>query len=87
MVRTNNLVLGRADGGIVLLKDSVKALSIKSDCNSRYVYLNPHRGGMIAVARQRVMLCAPVLGPLRSPTALISEIPMILKCIDSSRKL
>ena len=50
MVRTNNLVLGKADGAIVLLKESVKALSIKSDCNSRYVYLNPHRGGMIAVA-------------------------------------
>ena len=34
MVRTNNLVLGKADGAIVLLKESVKALSIKSDCNS-----------------------------------------------------
>jgi phosphoribosylformylglycinamidine synthase len=50
MVRTNNLVLGKSDAAIILLKESVKALSIKSDCNSRYVYLNPHRGGMIAVA-------------------------------------
>ena len=50
MVRTNNVVLAGADAAIVLLKDTVKALALKTDCNSRYVYLNPRRGGTIAVA-------------------------------------
>jgi phosphoribosylformylglycinamidine synthase len=50
MVRTNNLVLSGADSAVVVLKEANKALSMKTDCNSRYVYLNPYRGGMIAVA-------------------------------------
>jgi phosphoribosylformylglycinamidine synthase subunit PurL len=50
MVRTNNVVLSGADAAVVLLKDSTKALSLKTDCNSRYVYLNPYLGGVIAVA-------------------------------------
>ena len=50
MVRTNNVVLSQADAAVVLLKKSLKGLAVKTDCNSRYVYLNPYRGGMIAVA-------------------------------------
>ncbi len=50
MVRTNNVVLAEGDAAVVLLKGSSKGLSLKTDCNSRYVYLNPRRGGMIAVA-------------------------------------
>jgi phosphoribosylformylglycinamidine synthase II len=50
MVRTNNMVLAGADAAVVLLKDSGKALAVKTDCNGRYVYLNPRRGAMIAVA-------------------------------------
>jgi phosphoribosylformylglycinamidine synthase len=50
MVRTNNLGLTKADAAVIYLKKSLKAVSIKCDCNSRYVYLNPRRGGMIAVA-------------------------------------
>jgi phosphoribosylformylglycinamidine synthase II len=50
MVRTNNIVLAEADAAVVLLKETGKALSLKTDCNGRYVYLNPRRGGMIAVA-------------------------------------
>ena len=50
MVRTNNVVLGGEDSAVVVLKEGNKALSMKTDCNSRYVYLNPYRGGMIAVA-------------------------------------
>lgn len=49
-VRTNNLVLAGADAAVILVKESDKALSLTTDCNSRYVYLNPKRGGMIAVA-------------------------------------
>ena len=50
MVRTNNVVLAEGDAAVILLKETGKALSLKTDCNSRYVYLNPRRGGMIAVA-------------------------------------
>lgn len=50
MVRTNNVVLAEGDAAVILLKETGKALSIKTDCNGRYVYLNPRRGGMIAVA-------------------------------------
>jgi len=50
MVRTNNVVLSQSDAAVVLLKQSLKGLAIKTDCNARYVYLNPYRGGMIAVA-------------------------------------
>lgn len=50
MVRTNNVVLAEGDAAVVLLKETGKALSLKTDCNGRYAYLNPRRGGMIAVA-------------------------------------
>lgn len=58
-VRTNNVVSAGADAAVVLLKDTVKALAMKTDCNSRYVHLNPRRGGMIAVAEAaRNVVCA-----------------------------
>jgi phosphoribosylformylglycinamidine synthase subunit PurL len=50
MVRTNNVVLAEGDAAVILLKETGKALSVKTDCNGRYVYLNPRLGGMIAVA-------------------------------------
>ena len=49
MVRTNNVVLAGADAAVVSLKHGTKGLALKTDCNGRYVYLNPRRGGMIAV--------------------------------------
>ncbi len=58
MVRTNNVVLGSSDAAVVLIKEIDKCLSLKTDCNSRYVYLNPRRGGMIAVAESaRNVVC------------------------------
>lgn len=50
MVRTNNLVLDEADAAVVVVKNTLKGLAVKTDCNARYVYLNPRRGGTIAVA-------------------------------------
>jgi phosphoribosylformylglycinamidine synthase len=49
-VRTNNVILSEGDAAVVLVKESGKALAMKTDCNSRYAYLNPRRGGAIAVA-------------------------------------
>jgi phosphoribosylformylglycinamidine synthase subunit PurL len=58
MVRTNNLVLTEGDAAVVLVKEIGKALSLKTDCNGRYVYLNPRLGGMIAVAESaRNVVC------------------------------
>lgn len=59
MVRTNNVVLSGADASVVLVGHSNKALALTTDCNSRYVYLNPYRGGMIAVAEAgRNVVCS-----------------------------
>ena len=58
MVRTNT-VSQSYDAAIVRLKGTRKALALKTDCNARYVYLNPRRGGQIAVAEAaRNVVCA-----------------------------
>ncbi len=62
MVRTNNRILAEGDAAVVLVKESGKALSLTTDCNSRYVYLNPRRGAMIAVAESaRNVVCTGAL--------------------------
>jgi len=49
-VRTNTVSI-KGDAAVLRLKEVPgKGIALTTDCNSRYVYLNPHRGGMIAVA-------------------------------------
>jgi phosphoribosylformylglycinamidine synthase len=48
-VRTNTVILPGADASVVRIKGTNKALSMKTDCNARYVHLNPYKGGAIAV--------------------------------------
>ena len=48
-VRTNTVLLPGGDASVIRLKETKKALSVKVDCNGRYVYLNPYKGGQIAV--------------------------------------
>ncbi len=50
MVRTNTTVYPGGDAAVVRIKKTRKALSMKTDGNGRYVYLNPRRGAQIAVA-------------------------------------
>ncbi len=58
MVRTNTVVGPGCDAAVVYLKDTNKALAMKTDCNSRYVYLNPKEGTKIAVAESaRNIVC------------------------------
>ncbi|MDW8109014.1 MAG: phosphoribosylformylglycinamidine synthase subunit PurL [Candidatus Kryptonium sp.] len=58
MVRTNTVVLPGGDASVIRIKETNKAISIKADCNARYVYLNPYRGAMIAVAESaRNVVC------------------------------
>ncbi len=48
-VRTNTIVMPGGDASVVRIKKTKKALSLTVDCNSKYVYLNPYKGGAIAV--------------------------------------
>jgi phosphoribosylformylglycinamidine synthase len=51
MVRTNTVAgPGPTDAGVVRVKDTEKALAVKTDCNGRFVHLNPRKGGQMAVA-------------------------------------
>jgi len=51
MVQTNTVTpVGHTDAAVIRIKGTKKALAMKTDCNARYVYLNPARGGRIAVA-------------------------------------
>ena len=60
MVRTGTVCgPGRGDAAVVRIKGSKKGLAVKTDCNGRYVYLNPRKGGQIAVAEAaRNVVCA-----------------------------
>ncbi len=48
-VGANTSMLPGGDASVVRIKNSRKAIAMKVDCNSRYVYLNPYKGAMIAV--------------------------------------
>jgi len=51
MVQTNTVTaVGSSDAAVIRIKGSKKGIAMKTDCNSRYVYLNPLKGGKIAVA-------------------------------------
>ena len=51
MVLTNTVTpVGHTDAAVIRIKGSRKGLAMKTDCNARYVYLNPLAGGKIAVA-------------------------------------
>lgn len=60
MVRTNTVSgPGPSDAGVIRIKGTRKGLAAKTDCNGKYVYLNPRKGGQIAVAESaRNVVCA-----------------------------
>ncbi len=50
-VRTNTVLgPGHADAAVLRIRGTKKALAVKTDCNGRYVFLDPRVGGRIAVA-------------------------------------
>jgi phosphoribosylformylglycinamidine synthase II len=49
-VRTGTVVGPGGDAAVVRLRGTDRALALKTDCNGRYVYLDPRAGGRIAVA-------------------------------------
>jgi phosphoribosylformylglycinamidine synthase II len=62
MVRTNSLYLTGSDAAVVRIKSTTKGIAMKTDCNSRYVYLDPYRGAMLAVVEaSRNVACTGAL--------------------------
>lgn len=58
IIRSNTIVGPGSDAAVVRIEGTNKAIALKTDCNSRYVYLNPRRGGQIAVAESaRNVVC------------------------------
>jgi phosphoribosylformylglycinamidine synthase len=49
-VRTNTVVGPGSDAAVLRVRGTNKALAMTTDCNSRYLYLNPEIGGKMAVA-------------------------------------
>lgn len=59
MVRTNTIALPGMGAGVVRIKGTDRALAMSLDGNGRYVYLDPKRGAMLAVAEAaRNVACA-----------------------------
>ncbi len=60
MVRTNTMTTNRhSDAAIVRVKGTDKSLALTTDCNASYVYADPYKGAMIAVAEAaRNIVCA-----------------------------
>jgi len=59
MVRTATIVRPGSDAAVVRVDGTRKALAMSTDCNGRYVYLDPEVGGAIAVAEAaRNVVCS-----------------------------
>lgn len=60
MVGTGNTSTNApSDAAVVLAKPTNKALALTTDCNSRYVYADPYKGAMMAVAEAaRNIVCS-----------------------------
>lgn len=59
MVQANTAVQPGSDAAVIRLRGTNKALAMTTDGNGRYVYLDPRKGGAIAVAEAaRNVVCA-----------------------------
>lgn len=60
MVGTSNASTNDpADAAVILVKGTTKGLAVTTDCNSRYVFADPYKGTMIAVAEAaRNIICS-----------------------------
>lgn len=57
--RRNTVVAPGSSAGVIRVTGTNKGLAMTSDCNSRYVYLDPETGGKIAVAEAaRNIICS-----------------------------
>ncbi|GGM29165.1 phosphoribosylformylglycinamidine synthase subunit PurL [Paraliobacillus quinghaiensis] len=59
MVQTNTVLAPGSDAAVLRVRGFDKALAMTTDCNSRYIYLDPETGGKIAVAEAaRNIVCS-----------------------------
>lgn len=59
MVQTNTVLAPGSDAAVIRVRGYDKALAMTTDCNSRYIYLDPETGGKIAVAEAaRNIVCS-----------------------------
>ena len=60
MIGTNTMVTNKvSDAAVIRVKGTEKALAVCTDCNSTYVYADPYKGAMIAVAEAcRNVVCS-----------------------------
>ncbi|MEM9884909.1 MAG: phosphoribosylformylglycinamidine synthase subunit PurL [Bacteroidota bacterium] len=60
MVRTNSMTTNKpSDASIIRIKGTNKALAMTVDCNSSYVFADPYKGAVIAVAEgARNIICS-----------------------------
>ncbi|MHB9037470.1 MAG: phosphoribosylformylglycinamidine synthase subunit PurL [Armatimonadota bacterium] len=59
MVQTNTAVLPGSDAAVLRIRETEKGIAVTTDCNGRYVYLDPYKGAQIAVAEAaRNLACA-----------------------------
>jgi phosphoribosylformylglycinamidine synthase subunit PurL len=57
-VRTNTVLSPGGDAGVLRIRGTTRGIAATVDCNARYVYLDPRRGGMIAVVEAaRNLVC------------------------------
>ena len=69
-VRTNTAVRPGGDSGVIRIRGTEKAVAATTDCNGRFVYLNPKQGAMAAVAEAaRNLVCVGAL-----PTAITNNL-------------
>ncbi|AST94632.1 phosphoribosylformylglycinamidine synthase subunit PurL [Shouchella clausii] len=59
MVQTNTVVEPGSDAAVIRIRGTNKALAMTTDCNSRYLYVDPEMGGKIAIAEAaRNLVCS-----------------------------
>ena len=69
-VRTSTAVRPGGASGVVRIRGTKRAIAATTDCNGRFVYLNPRRGAMIAVSEAaRNLVCTGAV-----PTAITNNL-------------
>src|SRR4051812_6107230 len=71
-VRTNTVIGPGGDAAVLRIRGTTKAIAVKTDCNGRYVHLDPRMGGRIAVAESARNVACTGAGRWPSPTASTS---------------
>jgi phosphoribosylformylglycinamidine synthase len=63
-VLTNTVIRPGSDAAVIRVRDTETALAMTTDCNGRYIYLDPEIGGKIAVAEAANNIVASGATPL-----------------------